>query len=44
MTAEAQREYYCRLHDELLTLASARLECEREIGEVPIPVCPVCTS
>ena len=36
----ARREYYHRVRQELLTLAAAKPECEREIGEIPIPVSP----
>lgn len=38
---EARREYCHRVRQELLTLAAAKPECEREIGEVPMPVCPM---
>jgi hypothetical protein len=37
----ARRGYYYRVEQELHALASAKPECEREIGEVPMPVCPV---
>jgi hypothetical protein len=34
----ARREYCHRVRQELLTLAAAKPECEREIGEIPMPV------
>jgi hypothetical protein len=37
----ARREYYHRVRQELLTLAAAKPECEREIGEIPMPVSPM---
>lgn len=38
---QARREYYFRVQSELHALAAARPDCEREIGEIPMPVCPV---
>jgi hypothetical protein len=36
----ARREYCHRVRQELLALAAAKPECEREIGEIPMPVSP----
>ena len=37
---EARRDYYQRVRMEFQALAAAKPECEREIGDVPMPVCP----
>lgn len=38
---QARREYYFRMKNEMYALASAKPDCEREIGEIPMPVCPM---
>jgi hypothetical protein len=38
---DARREYYSRSHLEIRALAAARPANEREIGEIPMPVCPL---
>ena len=38
---DARREYYSRLHLEIRALAAAKPDNEREIGEIPMPVCPL---
>jgi hypothetical protein len=38
---EAKREYYYRIHEELNLLTAARPEIDREIADVPMPVCPI---
>lgn len=39
--ADARREYYGRIHLEIRALAAAKPDNEREIGEIPMPVCPM---
>jgi len=39
-TEEAKREYYYRIHEELALLAAAKPEIDREIGDIPMPLCP----
>ena len=36
----ARREYYWRVQAEFHALAAAKPDCERELGEIPMPVCP----
>jgi hypothetical protein len=38
---EARREYYSRIHLEIRALSAAKPDNEREIGEIPMPVCPL---
>lgn len=38
---QARREYYYRVQAEFHALAAAKPACEREIGEIPMPVCPL---
>jgi hypothetical protein len=38
---EARSDYYSRIHLEIRALAAAKPENEREIGEIPMPVCPL---
>ena len=40
----ARGQYYYRVRQELLGLAASRPDCEREIGEIPMPVCPLCPT
>ena len=40
----ARGQYYYRVNQELLGLAAGRPESEREIGEIPMPVCPLRTA
>jgi hypothetical protein len=35
---DAKGEYYIRIHEEIEVLSWAKLECEREIGHIPMPV------
>lgn len=39
-TEVAKHEYYYRIHEELALLAAAKPEIDREIGDIPMPVCP----
>ena len=38
---DAKREYYYRIHEELALLAATKPDIDREIGDVPMPLCPV---
>jgi hypothetical protein len=40
-TENARSEYYYRVREELEELATAQPRCDREIGEMPMPVCPI---
>ena len=40
-TEQARGKYYYRVRQELEGLAMASPQCDREIGEIPMPVCPI---